>query len=186
MAVLTLACYDVFFDISQDIELFGVDIQSEKINWCIENLSPWFNFSLCTAIPHLSFKDEYFDFVFAGSVFTHIEELHTQWFLELTRCTKPGGLIYLTFIDERSLEILNSEMKENLNFTRIKNHTQAKRILDLNFDWISIEPYGNQFLSQVFMTEQYIRMISRSTAEIVDIIPRAFANFQTAYVFKVK
>ena len=56
-------------------EIWGVDFAAAATMWCEENLSPPLHFATTTVVPHLPFKDEYFDLVYAGSVFTHIDEL---------------------------------------------------------------------------------------------------------------
>jgi len=43
--------------------------------WCQQRMSPLFKFATTTSFPHLPFEDGYFDFVYAGSVFTHITDL---------------------------------------------------------------------------------------------------------------
>ncbi len=175
-----------FADLAGKCNLHGVDIQSDKIFWCIENLYPWFNFSVCTTVPHLPFRDGHFDFAYAGSVFTHLGELHSQWFFELTRVVQKGSLLYLTFIDERSLSLLETELKDRPLAKQIAAHGQGEKLRSRDFDWMSIGSYGGQFLSQVIMTERYIRYLSRSVADVVEIVPRGFSDMQTSYVFRVK
>ena len=52
-------------------------------------------------MPH---PDEYFDLVYAISVFTHVTDEWADWVLELRRILKPGGLLLATFIGPRSWE----------------------------------------------------------------------------------
>jgi len=56
-------------------EIWGTDISSDHIFWAKKYLRPPFNFATTTTIPHLPFEDKYFDFIYAGSVFTHIDDL---------------------------------------------------------------------------------------------------------------
>ena len=76
--------------------VWGVDIEVPAIRWAQQHLSPPFNFSTCTTLPHLPFEDRTFGLVYAGSVFSHIEDLADAWLLELRRITRPGGHLYLT------------------------------------------------------------------------------------------
>jgi ubiquinone/menaquinone biosynthesis C-methylase UbiE len=46
-----------------------------------------------TILPHLPFEDRSFDVVYAGSVFTHIDDLAQTWFLELRRVLHAGGML---------------------------------------------------------------------------------------------
>ena len=90
-------------------EIWGVDFAAAAVMWCEENLSPPLHFATTTVVPHLPFKDEYFDLVYAGSVFTHIDELTNAWFLELRRILKPGGKLWFTINDRRATKVFEGE-----------------------------------------------------------------------------
>lgn len=85
-------------------EVWGVDVASEHIYWNQLHLDPRFNFATVTTLPSLPFEDNYFGLVYAGSVFTHIDDLCDATLLELRRITKSGGLLYLTFLDDDTIE----------------------------------------------------------------------------------
>ncbi|VXD15519.1 conserved hypothetical protein [Planktothrix serta PCC 8927] len=87
-------------DLSDICEMWGTDINADCIAWCQQNMSPPFHFFVGTTMPHLPFEDRYFDLIYAGSVFTHIDDLADAWLLELRRILKPGGLAFIT-IQER-------------------------------------------------------------------------------------
>lgn len=56
--------------------------------------------------PPLPFKDAFFDLVYAFSVFTHLpEDAEAAWLEELRRITRPGGLLLLSVVGEKSLRI---------------------------------------------------------------------------------
>jgi len=73
--------------------------------WCQEYISPPFNFATVTTAPHLPFKDEYFDLIYCGSVFSHIADLADAWLLELTRIVKPGGRLYITVQNKHTVDL---------------------------------------------------------------------------------
>lgn len=52
--------------------------------------------------PTLPFEPGSFDVVSAFSVFTHISEGELHWLLELKRIVRPGGLLYITVLDDAS------------------------------------------------------------------------------------
>jgi SAM-dependent methyltransferase len=87
-------------------EIWGVDVSAPLINWCKMNLSPPFNFATTTSIPHLPFADGYFDLIYTGSVFTHIDDLADAWLLELRRILAPGGRAYLTIHDRHTIKLI--------------------------------------------------------------------------------
>jgi ubiquinone/menaquinone biosynthesis C-methylase UbiE len=80
-------------------EIWGTDVWSEAIAWCKQYLSPPIHFMTTTVSPHLPFEDRYFDIIYAGSVFTHIDDLAQAWLQELRRILKPGGYLYVTISD---------------------------------------------------------------------------------------
>lgn len=93
---------------SQGAEVRGVDINAACIAWAQRHLSPPFLFTTTTTFPHLPFEDRSFDFIFAGSVFTHIRELGDTWLMELRRVLTPGGALFLTVLDEYCVKLLEA------------------------------------------------------------------------------
>ena len=94
--------------LSGNCEIWGTDISAELIHWANNHLKPPFNFATTTTIPHLPFEDKYFDFIYAGSVFTHSEDLSDAWFLELKRILSDDGRIYVTIHDKHCIELLKT------------------------------------------------------------------------------
>ena len=92
-------------EIAPNAELWGVDQNAERIRWCIENLTPAIHFATTTMVPHLPFEDRYFDLIFCGSVFTHIEDIQESWLLELGRVLRPSGKLYITIHDEHTVTV---------------------------------------------------------------------------------
>jgi ubiquinone/menaquinone biosynthesis C-methylase UbiE len=99
------------FGLADQCEIWGVDISAPKIVWCQENLMPPFNFATVTILPHLPFEDRYFDFIYCGSVFTHIDDLAEAWLLELKRVLRPGGRAYVTVHDKHTADLIINEVE---------------------------------------------------------------------------
>jgi SAM-dependent methyltransferase len=89
-------------------EVWGVDLSTEHIFWIQQHLDKRFRVLAVSSDAHLPFRDGFFDFIYAGSVFTHLDDLADAWFLELSRVVRKGGLLYLTILDESSIEWLRS------------------------------------------------------------------------------
>jgi SAM-dependent methyltransferase len=84
---------DVFTD---NCAFFGVDYNPKTIDWCQKNLKG-ISFSKNNLNPPLSFDNATFDALYGISIFTHLSEVnHFQWFEELSRVTKNGGIMLLT------------------------------------------------------------------------------------------
>lgn len=77
-------------------EIYGTDYNLKSIKWCEKNL-PGISFNHNTLKAKLPYKDDFFDVIFGISIFTHLsEEMHYNWFNELYRVLKPGGILFLT------------------------------------------------------------------------------------------
>ena len=94
-------------DLAQECQIWASKIDARQSLWCQENLSPPFNFATVTTAPHLPFEDRYFDLIYCGSVFTHIDhDLADAWLLELKRIIRPGGRVYITVHDKHSADLI--------------------------------------------------------------------------------
>jgi len=90
----------------------GVDIDAKAIKWCRRHLHPA-EFSLSKETPPIDYFSETFDFIYAISVFTHLDEDHQfRWLEELRRISKPEGILLLTvdssFVGEKDFVFQHS------------------------------------------------------------------------------
>lgn len=97
---------------------YGTDYNARSIAWCKENLSgiDFNNNSLEASLPY---EDNFFDIIYGISIFTHFSaQLHYDWYNELYRVLKPGGILFLTTQGENfkakmtQSEILSFENEE--------------------------------------------------------------------------
>jgi SAM-dependent methyltransferase len=73
--------------------LFGADVDRRAIDWCRRAL-PEVQLAVNDALPPLPFEANQFDLVWAGSVFTHLDEARQDaWLTDLRRVLRPGGLL---------------------------------------------------------------------------------------------
>lgn len=118
--------------LSKDGEYWGFDIVKSGIDWCQERIAPKFsNFHFLHSDiynkeynPHgkiqaqnfkFPFADEFFDFVFLTSVFTHMLPSDVENYMsEISRVLKSGGKCLITFfiLNEESLELVRSGESE--------------------------------------------------------------------------
>ncbi len=86
-------------------QLFGADIDQQSIDWCREHLD-FANYERIASRPRSPFQDAQFQAVYSYSVFTHLpEELHRQWLEELHRITAPGGVLVITLMGRRVIQL---------------------------------------------------------------------------------
>jgi ubiquinone/menaquinone biosynthesis C-methylase UbiE len=161
-------------EVAPNSEYWGTDISAELIRWCRHNLTPPMNFAVTTTIPHLPFQDGFFDFLFCGSVFTHIEDLEQTWLLELGRVLSPGGRLYLTITDEHSVKGLDADVREPLakNMSKHDIYVNNKH----NFRMLVV---GRSERSQVFYNSDYFRSIVPPIFRCVSYVPKAY-GYQSA------
>jgi SAM-dependent methyltransferase len=164
-------------------EVWGTDVQAEKVLWAAQNLSPPLHFATNTTLPHLPFPDHHFDLVFAGSVFTHIGELHVAWLSELARILSSRGFLYITLHDETAVKVATEEARFEAFAKQIRESEFSERLLAGDFGFVSMAPYGDAMLSQVMMSSAYVEEITSPFLRLRGTFPRSYAGFQTGYVF---
>lgn len=163
-------------------QVWGVDIRAKHILWDNEHLCPPFKFATVTTFPHLPFEDNYFDLIYAGSVFTHISELTEAWLLELSRILRPGGRCYITVRDNHSLQILlSSPPSHPLHGTPMHQQLMAleneKHFMMSGFSMIVLS--GGPDHAQVFYDIDFLRRTWGTYFKILSITPEAY-GYQTA------
>jgi ubiquinone/menaquinone biosynthesis C-methylase UbiE len=160
-------------------ELWGVDISAQHIQWGVDNLTPAMHFATTTMIPHLPFEDRYFDLIFCGSVFTHIEDIQQSWLLELGRVLRPSGRLFITVHDEHTVKHFDASYRD---------HRTAKYMLEQpvytsnrnNFNMIVV---GRGAASQVFYNSHYLKAILPPCLRWVSHTPDAY-GYQSAVLLE--
>jgi ubiquinone/menaquinone biosynthesis C-methylase UbiE len=90
---------------------YGTDYNAESILWCKENL-PGISFNKNPLQATLPYQNNFFDFIYGISIFTHLsEQMHYDWHEELMRVLKPGGILMLTTQGDNFKEKLSPEEK---------------------------------------------------------------------------
>jgi SAM-dependent methyltransferase len=158
-------------DMAEGSEIWGVDIQTQHLMWCKQNLQPPFHFAVTTIVPHLPFEDNHFDLIYAGSVFTHIDDLVDSWLLELRRVLKPNGKLYLTIHDNTSISMLKNEWREGPLGKVYNSYPEFVDYTRRDFACFTI---GRSDESQVFYDLSYF-------CDMVNDVYRILATEQKAY-----
>lgn len=83
-------------DLAPRAQIDGTDIDESAIEWCKTHLR-FATFTFGNASPPADYASDTFDFIYAISVFTHLDEDYQfRWLEELRRIVKPGGVLLLT------------------------------------------------------------------------------------------
>jgi SAM-dependent methyltransferase len=171
-------------------EIWGTDIRSDCIYWCKQHLSPPFHFATTTTIPHLPFEDKYFNLIYCGSVFTHIDDLSEAWLLEIRRVLSPHGRFYVTIHDNHTIKLLHEDPPEGpladkgLGLAKVlKDNEFYDQVMKGNLGMLVI---GRDVGSQVFYDTGYFRgVIESSLYDIITVTQEGY-GYQTAYVVRRK
>jgi SAM-dependent methyltransferase len=153
---------------------YGSDIDEEAILWCQGHLSRIGQFVVNGQSPPLPFDDEFFDFVFSISVFTHLpEDMQFEWLAELRRVTKPDGCLLLT----------------THGASVLKKHADAEtmgQFEEKGFYYSRGEGTEGlpDFYQTSFHTERYIQKEWGKFFEIEKIIPRGIGSYQDLILCK--
>jgi ubiquinone/menaquinone biosynthesis C-methylase UbiE len=165
---------------SESCEIWGTDISAPHIFWAKQYLDPPFHFVTTTTVPHLPFEDRYFNLIYCGSVFTHIDDLAEAWLLELRRILAPQGRLYLTIHDRHTIELLDGEFGNSWLAKTMKTYelyNQAK-------DSLGMLVIGRQIDSQVFYDLEYFsKMLNSMMFNVLSIAEEAY-GLQTAVLVK--
>jgi len=154
-------------DYTKSARFYGTDIDADLISWCRSNL----DFVECDVnmpLPPSKYASEMFDFIYAISVFTHLnEDYQFQWLAELKRITKPNAIVLLTILGEhcwRTLRTTDIIKIERDGFSFIIHNTM-KGIFP---NW-----YQTAYHTKKYIFENYPKYF-----KIIDYIPRGMTNFQ--------
>ncbi len=169
-----LRCFE---DVARRGEVWGTDISGGHIMWCKQHLSPPFHFFITTTTPHLPFSDDYFDFIYAASVFTHIDDLADTWLLELRRILKPGGRFFVTIHDNDTIRVLSQDTNEPLAKTLLCHRDYFE---NNDFGMFTI---GRFMRSQVFYDVDYFVRTVQPFFEVLSVTPEA-AGYQTGVLLQ--
>lgn len=79
-----------------ETEFYGTDYNRKSIDWCSKNL-PDISFNHNSLEADLPYENDLFNLIYGISIFTHLsEQMHYNWFNELKRVLKPGGILLVT------------------------------------------------------------------------------------------
>lgn len=95
-----------------DSKLYGTDYNEASIKWCSEFIKTA-RFQTNRNSAKLPFQSSFLDVIYGISVFTHLsEKQHVEWFPELIRALKPGGILLISTQGNAFIPILSPGEKE--------------------------------------------------------------------------
>jgi SAM-dependent methyltransferase len=156
--------------------LSGTDIDRKAINWCRENL-PFASWHHNGSLPPTRYAESHFDFVFAISVFTHLDESYQNaWLSEIHRIMKPEGVLLATIHGEQFARMLGKGLGEALPNAGILNKATFTGALKL--DGLP------DFYQTTYHSRRYIEKAWGSLFEIIEYREKGMNRLQDAVLMR--
>lgn len=168
------------FNKSCDADLYGVDLHESAIKWCQTKLD-WGNFGLGQQSPPLGFSNSQFDFIYAISVFTHLDEkMQDSWLEELNRLATPGAILILSYRGEDFIEKIIGPKRQKI----INNafETSGGFFFEEHTRWEGVFP---SYYADAYHTHEYIKSHWGKYFDVLELVPSGgFSNRQNAAVLR--
>ena len=163
----------MYYRLGDDTEIHATDLDGEAIAWCQENYATVARFQNNNAEPPFNYPDNYFDFVYSISVFTHLpEDLQLRWLAELQRITKPGGYLLLTIHGIYYRDVFESQPEGEEETFIYRDCGKTKGLPD--------------FYRSTFHRHEYIMKNWSNFFEIMSIHECVIGNHQDAVLCRVQ
>lgn len=165
-------------------QVWGSDISDDHVTWCNKYLSKKMVVFQNTSIPNMPIEDNFFDIIYAMSVFTHIESFETSWLCEVRRMLKPGGIAYITVHDESAWERMPKEW--GVGKALLQHPDFDRKWLKTGFPgekFVSRWHEDKSYSSNVFYKMEYIKKVWGKFFDIKEVIPGGSA-YQTVLILQ--
>jgi SAM-dependent methyltransferase len=140
----------------------ATDIDAEAVGWCCDHL-PLATCGVNEALPPLPYPDDYFDLIYAVSVFTHLdEERQFRWLTELRRICKPGGAAIVSLHGDRCVQ--------HMVPTKADQVREEGILFDVSDGFKGMYP---EWYQMTFHSEDYVREQFAEFFAVVGYLPRA-------------
>jgi len=141
-------------------QFYGTDVNANSIDWCT-NYLPKIKFNNNNIAAKLPYANDFFDVIYGISIFTHLsEQSHFEWFNELNRILKPGGIMLLTTQGNNFESKLTSKELQQFRLNQIVvrgNVREGHRV------YSAFHPVG--FIQNLFKEYILLEHITRSSGD---------------------
>ncbi len=153
----------------------GTDIVKDYIDWCNQNLRHFECF-----FEH-ELTNNFYDFIYAQSLFTHIPFPEKHLFPKIYSLLKPGGYAFFTIQDQASID----RHKHNPGFF----HDYFEQKIS-NFKYLTIkeriilDERSGKDCKVLWNRDYFIKLVGFSRLTFVSAIERAHRNCQVGLLFR--
>jgi SAM-dependent methyltransferase len=132
-----------------ETEFWACDVHPESVAWLRHDVGGRARVFLTRDTPPMALPDDYFDVVYAFSVFTHLVDSWSAWLLELRRILDPSGLLIATVVGPGRRTSVNDEPVAEefigMNVLTPSNSWDAGGPLVLHSEWWLRAHWGRAF-----------------------------------------
>jgi 2-polyprenyl-3-methyl-5-hydroxy-6-metoxy-1,4-benzoquinol methylase len=156
----------------------GIDIDSDNIDWCRQNL-PFGQFMDIPLCPPTALEADSYDLLIGISIFTHLKEkVQFEWLDELGRIASDGATLLLT-VHSNSTVCRAGLCLDHFREWRKQGFLDAGA--NPNLDQVI---QGSDYYRNTFHTRKYIKTNWSKFFKIVKIIPGYIGNHQDLVILR--
>ena len=162
----------------KNINLYGVDIDSNLVEYCNKNIKG--DFKVNYIDPPLYLSESFFDVIIAYSVFTHLKKAKIEsWFKEFNRVLKVGGVAALTYSSLERLKFMkifsSNEIKSSYGITNLDIFLKEYD----NYYYYEFDNKTPEYVNTLIETESLEKIAERNNLKLI----KNFDNVIHAYPF---
>jgi SAM-dependent methyltransferase len=180
-----------FYRYQDQYNVFGCDVDSSAISYLKESV-PFISSCISPNLPPLNFSPSRFDFIYSVSVFSHLNQVAYEiWLNELLRCTKPGGYIIFSIHGKHALDILlKNDNPEYISIDRNIFYSNLKDFYDTGYmwtpQWVGSNDIDSNHYGISFISDKKIQQLLPSDCILIEHVPGCFQNWQDLIIIQKK
>ncbi|MHC4515471.1 MAG: class I SAM-dependent methyltransferase [Planctomycetota bacterium] len=175
-----------------DVACHGADVRAAAVDWCRANLPGTYLHN--DTRPPLDLPTDSMDLVISLSVFSHLKrESNLAWIAELSRVTKPDGLLIVSTHGAFALHVIcnSAEHQNTLRVTADQARDYLRSLQEQRFifhpiskEWAKSLDGVEEDYGQVFFNEQFVLADWAPHVQVAGYIPASLSLFQDFHVLK--
>jgi SAM-dependent methyltransferase len=199
LRVLDFACgcgrLSRYLAMHREVEAYGTDVNPDLVAWCQAQL-PGVRTLANPVAPPMSIRPDFFDLVFALSLFSHLPERRAlDWLADVARVMVPGGLLIATTHGVPTLEIIRDSPVHHSMFDLDTAEVEAlmARLPREGFiyrpysaDTLRVAKAGQEYSNAFIHPDHIARTWNTDLLELVEHIPGGLRGWQDCVVLRRK
>jgi SAM-dependent methyltransferase len=173
-----------YFAGNRKSSFYGVDIDSDNIEWCRRNL-PFGAFSTVPLHPEPGVPAEKFSLIVSISVFTHLrEDAMLEWIEWLHRMLDPDGGLAMVSVLSDFFWARNPNMPQEA-YDEWRDRGILDRMSNADLDSV-LAPQDRSYYRSTFHTHEYLDAKWSRYFDILEVLPGYIGNLQDLVIMRPK